>query len=423
MNIEVTIDRPAAGGETIASYDGRIVFVTGGIPGERVVIEIADPDAKLWRGEVVDVLEPSAHRIPQSCAAASQGAGCCDWGFIEPQYAATLKADIVADCLRRLGHFNTDELPSIDVLPLDPTTHWRTRVRLGVDSQGRAGLRRARSRELVVGATCAQTVPGLTDGFATPGTLPVTTSGKGSGRQPRNRGELHVAMDMEGNRNAVYVVGAGRHRREAVIEGKPTTRHTVHGVTFDVPTTGFWQAHRAAPEFYGDRIITLLAGKKVSCAWDLYGGAGVLAAALRKIVEADGSIVSVESYRAAASAEREAFAEADHGQGADSDAAPVRFITGDVTKVVRREVANEKTPNPEVVVLDPPRVGAGKEAIAAIAAAKPASVIHIGCDPATFARDARYWAEQGYQLRHIEVVDAFGLTHHVETIALLEPGN
>lgn len=423
VNIEVTIDRPAAGGETIASYDGRIVFVTGGIPGERVVIENADPDAKLWRGEVVDILEPSAHRIPQPCEAASQGAGCCDWGFIEPQYAATLKADIVADCLRRLGHFNTDELPSIDVLPLDPATHWRTRVRLGVDSQGRAGLRRARSRELVVGAPCAQTVPGLTDSFATPGTLPVASSGKDSGRQPRNLGELHVAMDTEGNRSAVYVAGAGRHRREAVIEGKPTTRHTVHGVTFDVPTTGFWQAHRAAPEFYGDRIITLLAGKKVSCAWDLYGGAGVLAAALRKVVDADGSIVSVESYRAAAIAGREAFAEADHGQGVDADAAPVRFITGDVTKVVRREVANEKTPNPEVVVLDPPRVGAGKDAIAAIAAAKPDSVIHIGCDPATFARDSRYWAEQGYQLRHIEVVDAFGLTHHVETIALLEPGN
>ena len=56
MNIEVTIDRPAAGGEFIASYDGRIGFVTGGIPGERVVVEIAKPDAKLWRGNVVSTI-------------------------------------------------------------------------------------------------------------------------------------------------------------------------------------------------------------------------------------------------------------------------------------------------------------------------------------------------------------------------------
>ena len=66
------------------------------------------------------------------------------------------------------------------------------------------------------------------------------------------------------------------------------------------------------------------------------------------------------------------------------------------------------------------RRGAGKDAIAAIAEAKPRVVVHFGCDPATFARDARYWADYGYAFKHLEVVDAFGLTHHFETIAVLE---
>lgn len=421
MNIEVTIDRPAAGGEFIASFDGRIGFVTGGIPGERVVVDIANPDAKLWRGTVVEVLEASKHRIPQACQAAQDGAGCCDWGFISPEYAARLKADVLADCLRRLGRFTGDELPAIDVLPLAPTSHWRTRVRLGVDSQGRAGLRRFRSHDLSVGTECAQTVPNLIAGFTTAGTIPVAESARGKGRKSRNSGELHVAMDDAGNRSAVYVSGSGRNRKQTVIEGEPTTRHTVHGITFDVPTTGFWQAHCRAPQFYGSRIIDLLAGQPITCAWDLYGGAGVLAAALRKVVDPEGSILSVEGFAAAATAGRKAFTAADHGECAEP-AAPIRFVTGDVTKVVRREVANGETPNPDVVVLDPPRTGAGKDAIAAIAEAKPRVVVHFGCDPATFARDARYWDDHGYRLKHIEIVDAFGLTHHFETIAVLEQG-
>ena len=228
-----------------------------------------------------------------------------------------------------------------------------------------------------------------------------------------------MAMDTEGNRSAVYVSGTGRNRKQTVIEGEPTTQHTVHGITFDVPTTGFWQAHCHAPEFYGSRIIELLAGQSFSCGWDLYGGAGVLSAALRKLVDAEGSILSVEGFAAAATAGRKAFTAADHSANASS-AAPVRFVTGDVTKVVRREVANEETPNPDIVVLDPPRSGAGKDAVAAIAQAKPRVVVHFGCDPATFARDARYWADYGYAFKHLEVVDAFGLTHHFETIAVLE---
>lgn len=419
VNIEVTIDRPAAGGEFIASYDGRIGFVTGGIPGERVVVEIANPDAKLWRGNVVEVLDASEHRIFQSCDAAQQGAGCCDWGFIDPEYAAGLKVDVLSDCLRRLGRFNDDELPAIDVLPLAPTSHWRTRVRLGVDSQGRAGLRRSRSHELVIGSECAQTVPNLIAGFTTAGTIPVAEPARGRGRKTPKPGELHVAMDAAGNRSAVYVSGSGRNRKQTVIEGESTTQHTVHGITFDVPTTGFWQAHRHAPEFYGSRIINLLAGQSFSCAWDLYGGAGVLAAALRKLVDAEGSILSVEGFATAAAAGRKAFTAADH-RGNASPSAPVRFVTGDVTKVVRRETANKDTPNPDIVVLDPPRTGAGKDAIAAIAEATPRVVVHFGCDPATFARDARYWADHGYRFKHIEVVDAFGLTHHFETIAVLE---
>ncbi|HHU44691.1 MAG TPA: RNA methyltransferase, partial [Actinomycetales bacterium] len=75
----------------------------------------------------------------------------------------------------------------------------------------------------------------------------------------------------------------------------------------------------------------------------------------------------------------------------------------------------------DLVVLDPPRTGAGAAIVRAIATARPGAVLHIGCDPATFARDARAWADNGYRIESLEVVDAFPGTHHLETIALLAP--
>nr|WP_120492433.1 TRAM domain-containing protein [Corynebacterium lactis] len=426
MIIETTIDRPAAGGEFIALYDGRIVLVRGGLPGERVRVTIEDPAARLWRGHVVEVLDSAPGRIEQPCEAARAGVGCCDWGYISPEVAAGLKADIVADCLRRLGHFDVDALPEIKAVALNPALRWRTRVRLGVDKQGRAGLRKAASRELVVGMDCAQAQEGLLAGLGDAGAVPVAAP-TGKGRRRLSPGELFVAMDTEGHRSAVHVVGGGKHRRESVIEGAPSTSQTVHAVTFEVPTTGFWQAHAAAPTYYADRVAELTRQYSPTQAWDLYGGSGVLAAGLLTAMNVgngaagsgaggnsdrvDPAVISVESHPASARAGRRAFA-----------GLPVKFVTGDVARVVRKLVSSPRAqvPLPDVVVLDPPRTGAGEEAVRAIASAAPKAVVHIGCDPATFARDARYWADSGYRLASLEAVDAFPMTHHVEVISLWE---
>ena len=173
MFIEATIDRPAAGGDFIATYQGRIILAHGGIPGERVKIHIRDPEARLWRGQVVEVLEASPHRIDNPCQSAHAEAGCCDWGYIEPQAAQEFKAAIVADCLRRVGISKLQRFPISIRLIYTPPTDGALESRLGVDAQGRAGLRRASSHELVVGTSCAQAAPGLYDDLSHPGQFPV----------------------------------------------------------------------------------------------------------------------------------------------------------------------------------------------------------------------------------------------------------
>lgn len=85
------------------------------------------------------------------------------------------------------------------------------------------------------------------------------------------------------------------------------------------------------------------------------------------------------------------------------------------------EQVASQLPKPTTVVLDPPRTGAGRDVVGAIAEAAPQRVLHIGCDPATFARDIAAWSESGYRILHLAMVNAFPGTHHFETLALLVP--
>lgn len=410
MFIEATIDRPAAGGDFIATYQGRIILAHGGIPGERVKIHIRDPEARLWRGQVVEVLEASPHRIDNPCQSAHAGAGCCDWGYIEPQAAQEFKAAIVADCLRRVGHLEAAAIPDFDTVDLHPAHGWRTRARLGVDAQGRAGLRRASSHELVVGTSCAQAAPGLYDDLSHPGQFPVAPMRRG---RRGGTAEVFVAVDKQGRRSVVHVSGGGRRRQETVMEGPAVLHEEVLGVEFEIPTTGFWQAHRAAPHYYAQRVQELLHEHNpnggLRRVFDLYGGVGVLATGALELLDADGEVVSVENYEASSQAGRVAF-----------ESRPVRFLTGEVAEVVAGQQPQGQQ-GVDAVILDPPRAGAGRSAISAIAATAPRTVIHIGCDPATYARDVHYWHENGYRLTQLEAVDAFSLTHHVEVISVLQP--
>ncbi|MCG7438695.1 class I SAM-dependent RNA methyltransferase [Corynebacterium freneyi] len=390
--VEAVVDRPAHGGESIALLDGRVILVRGAIPGERVRIELDDADAKLWRGRAVEILDASPHRIDPVCEAAAAGAGCCDLGFVDPVHAVELKRDVLLDALRRIGRFDADELPEPTVTALAPATGWRTRVRLGVDDNGRAGLRKRRSRDLVVGHDCAQNVAGLTDGLGEPGAVPAG-------------GELHVVHDADGTRHVLHVIGSGRKRRVSRVEGSDTAVERVDGREFDVPVDGFWQAHSAAAGHYVSRIRELLPATPGGRAWDLYGGVGVLAIALADLVGPDGTVTSVESFARSAAV----------GRAALSDL-PVDFRTGRVETVVAK-LGHAV----DLVVLDPPRTGAGAKTIDAIAAARPRKILHIGCDPATFARDARTWADNGYRIDALDVIDAFPGTHHLETISVLTP--
>lgn len=323
------------------------------------------------------------------------GAGCCDFAHVKPEMETELKKAVLVGQLSHLGGIS--EIPDVQIHELSPHRGWRTRVRLGVDHEGRAGLRAKSTNRLIVGETCTQIAPQLAAGILGEATRRFTPGA-----------ELVAALDSEGTRHLVEAVKPARGRRVApsrhVVEGTGTAVEHVGGTTFALPATAFWQAHRAAPEYYSARIrqwAKELGHQGEFTAWDLYGGAGLFAPAL---VAAGARVVSVDNAGEATSAGKRAL----RGM-------PVVFDTGSVARKLG------SLPKPDLVVLDPPRQGAGSEVIRGIASHAPKLVIHVGCDPATFSRDAAAWAAAGYRIVRLELVNAFPGTHHFETFAALVP--
>ncbi|MFC3962116.1 class I SAM-dependent RNA methyltransferase [Nocardia jiangsuensis] len=416
---EVRLGPPGHGGFCVGRHEGRVVFVRHGLPGELVRARVTeDRGGSFARADAVEIVEAVAGRVPATCPVSGPGgAGCCDFTHATPALQRQLKASVVAEQLRRIALIERD----ITVEPLgapDETGGWRTRLRLVVDADGRAGVHGHRSSDIVPDLRCPQPVAGAVDGLEqerfTPGA------------------DLVVAVDSAGTRHVVEIAPPAQAARTAARRGRveqsrrnaaarrtaahaPRATRLLHGDgsavqvvgerRWELPATAFWQAHRAAPGYYSDRVAEWSGLAPGQRAWDLYSGAGVFAAGLAELVGPGGAVHAVESAAGAVTA----------GQAALAD---LPWVDLEVLRVEQWFAA--RPPLPDAVVLDPPRAGAGRDVIAPLTAAGPARIVHIGCDPAAFARDLGLYREAGYELTELRVVDSFPGTHHVECLALLE---
>jgi tRNA/tmRNA/rRNA uracil-C5-methylase (TrmA/RlmC/RlmD family) len=392
---ELTITRMAHGGEGIGELDGRVVFVRGAYPGDVVEATVTQVKKRFARAELDRVTTPGPLRVEQSCPAAAAGAGCCDFGDLDPAQETELKAGILLGQLSRLGR--VEDAPAPELIDLQPVRGWRTRVRLGVDKQGRAGFRAHASRDLIH-IPCTQVVPELLEGLVGPGARTFTPGA-----------EVVAVLDSTGARHVVETRRASRGRRVEkvtdVLEGSGTVTEQADGHTFRFPATAFWQAHVQAPDAYTGLIRRWLADlvpAENQTGWDLYGGVGLFVPALADSLGEGATIHSVDYSPAAAELTQDSLA-------------PYRVEMHNA----RVEKSLATLPAPRVVVLDPPRTGAGDEVVAGVAAKQPERIIHVGCDPATFSRDVAAWGENGYRVERLAVVNAFPGTHHFEVIGEL----
>ncbi|MBF6354508.1 class I SAM-dependent RNA methyltransferase [Nocardia higoensis] len=425
QTFEIRLGPPGHGGFCVGRHEGRVVFVRHGLPGEVVLARVTeDAGGGFCRADAIEILESSADRVPSTCPVSGPGgAGCCDFAYATPAAQRALKASVVGELLRRIGGLDREvTVEPISERSAEATGGWRTRVRLPVDASGRAGIHRYRSDAVIADLRCPQPVPGMLADIAeqqwTPGAdLVIALDGDGlrhivelAPAAPQHRGRTDRGGGRRGpagRRGAAAARRAAAHapRAERIVEGSGRAVEYVAGRRWEVSATGFWQAHRDAAQCYSDLIGQWAELSGGDSAWDLYSGAGVFAARLAEQVGPGGAVLAVESSRAAVA----------DGRAALRDQPWVDLRSDRVERWLAEHIAQ----TPRVVVLDPPRAGAGKDVVTAVTAAGPERIVHIGCDPAAFARDLGLYGRAGYELADLRVFDAFPATHHVECVALL----
>ncbi|WP_231918566.1 class I SAM-dependent RNA methyltransferase [Microlunatus sagamiharensis] len=393
----VVVGAVAHGGHCVARLDvgdggpGRVVFVRHALPGERVLVTLTDTSHdRFWRGDATEVLEASPDRVVPPCPVAGPGrCGGCDFQHVALPAQRGLKTAVVAEQLQRLagltweGEVEAVPVPGSDV---DDGLGWRTRMRYHADAGGRSGLRRHRSHDLVV-------VPDGGCPIASPRTPAVVDRSWPAGA------ELVAAGTPTGS--ALLVAGTGPETTgDATPEGGLT--EVVRGRAYAVPPDGFWQVHPAAADVLVGAVLDGLQPRAGERAFDLYGGVGLFAGAL---ADAGCQVWGLESGRAAVAAARRNLVDA--GKRA-------RFTADRVERGLARLPGVV-----DLVVLDPPRTGAGAQVVRDVLARRPRAVAYVACDPAALARDLATAAKHGYEATSIRGFDLFPMTQHVECVAIL----
>lgn len=412
---ELEIGDVAHGGVFVARHgSGRVVFVADALPGERVLARITELRKRHARAETLEVLDASPEREPHVWPEASldrdpdDRAGGAEFGHTLPVFGRELKRRVLVDAMQRFGGIGADAQPSlldalaVEALPGDDESrgrHWRTRLTLHIDDAGRVGPFAARSHRVVDVASLPLAYEDIEERA-----LGVIGAGVGGGP---GRIDFVAPSDSE-VRMRVRLDGS-----EPAEPGLVTER--VGDREFSVSEAGFWQVHRhAAATLYRevqetvDRELLDPAAHNL----DLYGGVGLLGAALAELGGAGSRIESVE-----ASADATWHASANLGEWADAAATTARvdrFLRGLVRDA---DAAGRAALRAGTVVLDPPRAGAGRDVVDSLASLAPAQLVYVACDPVALGRDTGLLRERGYELASLRAFDLFPNTHHVESVA------
>ncbi|WP_042375885.1 class I SAM-dependent RNA methyltransferase [Streptacidiphilus melanogenes] len=425
---EVEVGPVAHGGHCVARHEGRVLFVRHALPGELVIAEVTDGTAssRFLRADAVEVLRPAKERVAPPCPYAGPGqCGGCDWQHVTPGGQRKLKVAVLTEQLRNLAGLTPQEAgwdgsvepaPG-DKLPAGEVPAWRTRVQYAVDpATGRAGLRRHRSHEVVPVERCLIAAPGVQELGIEQREWPQIASveaiaASGSSDRavilvPTPGGRLPI-VELDKPVSVQRIDDQGGYHR---VHGRAFVRERAADRTWRVSNGGFWQIHPASADTLVNAVLDGLEPREGENALDLYCGVGLFAGALADRLGEDGAVLGIESSK-------QAVADARHNLADLIGEQRVRIEAGQVEKLLPRTGIEET----DLIVLDPPRSGAGRETVKHLAGLGARRIAYVACDPAALARDLAFFAASGYHPVRLRAFDLFPMTHHFECVAILEP--
>ena len=385
--IEVSIEKVAHGGHFIARHEGAVIFVRHAIPGEKCTIEITSTGSSFNRADVVSVSQPSEFRVVPPCKFSHRaGCGGCDFQHISPAHQRKLKSDVITEQFSRIAKMDLQ----VEVEEVGDPIGWRTRAIATTNRNGKIGFYKSRSHSIAPVDNCIICVDSMQ--FSEIATRPL----KGDVR-------VEISASNTGERTIALAPTRGEERAR-ITEGPAVLHENVDGRVLEVSQEAFWQSHKQAPGLLTKTVLEFAQLRQGEHVLDLYGGVGLFTAAIIDQVGTTGQVDLIEGSKIATEDARRNFSQFKN----------ITVATGDVAKLLPRITTAD------VVVLDPPREGAGKDVIAQIAAFNPRAIVYVACDPAALARDTAYLQDHSYSLAGLRAFDLFPMTHHIECVALYE---
>ena len=385
----LTLDRFGTLGDTVAEFEGREISVFGGIPGERVVCRIVRYRRRrkaVVSAMVMDVLEPSAHRVAPPCPYFGPCSGC-QWQHIDYAHQLELKREAVKQAIDEYDSLSGAEVGG--TMPSEDVFGYRNHARFTVRRHGFLGFVNRITRRFVKIDECLLMAPGINELLSRLQGRSGATS-QLSVRYGINSGDWLIQPRL--SINEVGLETGQSHYSEELL-----------GRSFRIGSPSFFQVNTAQAV----RLVGLveerlrLSGRETVV--DAYAGVGTFAVLL---AEHAGRVVAVEESEAAVGDARVNIAGVDN----------VELVLGKVEDVI-----DELDIAPDAVVLDPPRAGCQPQVLEAVARWKPRRVCYVSCDPSSLARDLDIMVRLGLTVESIDPVDMFPQTYHVECVAALGP--
>lgn len=372
----VRIERLVNGGAGLARTDAGVVFVRDALPGELVTIGPPSRDGGASTAPLIDIIEPSPHRVDPPCPVYG-ACGGCDWQHLAVAEQRRWKREIVAENLRRLGGISWD--PERIGMVAGAPWGYRSRVQLH-RSGGTVGFRRRRSRDVVEIDSC-----------------PVaTTAINGEIRRERAR-----RAELPDGRITIVASGAGVARsdrdREATLQ--------IGDTALRFHPAGFAQANRELLPALGEALRGAVTGRVLV---DLFAGAGLLARLATAGVPSPPRLVCVEPDRRNAALIRTNL----------QDVPDVRVHRMTAERAVARGVLRDVVGDETTVLLDPPRTGLSRSVRRWLTTVASARVAYLSCDAAALARDLSSLTPD-YRIDEMTMFDFYPQTAHIETLVIL----
>lgn len=451
MSIDVELTDLAYGGDAVGRYEGRVLFVPGGIPGERVRVDIVEERRGHARADLLEILRPAPERVAPAFPLLTDSG--CQWQHIAYQAQLTWKAHIVRQLLMRIGK-QPDALvhPTIGMPSGISPWHYRNIALFSVGPSGEIGFKLTESHDIQPLEDCpllhpaldmvyqhvraklmiyfGDTLGAMVQGFTIRGAVgTVNNAGIGvpvdaisaAARAVSTLLVIHarpgsLIEDPQQLANELMTVApgivgviiervGGRYGR--VFAGQEFLTDTVLGHRFRVSADSFFQVNLLQAAVLVERALALLEPQRNDIILDGYSGVGLFSSFL---ASRGSHVIAIESQPSAVTDAR--------ATTALNNQNTITVLEGTLERLLSQ--LHYRREHVDIALVDPPRAGCHPKALQALQTLAPRAICYVSCDPSTLARDIATLCSGGrYRLISAQPIDMFPQTYHIESVALL----